>query len=145
MSDLIFKTTAKCETNMKTVVKARNFTIIIDEPESLGGSDHGANPVEYVQAALAGCLNVVGHIVAKEMGFEIKNMEIEIEGSLNPAKFVGKSSEERAGYKVLNVTLKVDTDADELTLKKWVETIETRCPVSDNITNQTEVNIKAQK
>ena len=83
MSDLIFKTTAKCETNMKTVVKARNFTIIIDEPESLGGSDHGANPVEYVQAALAGCLNVVGHIVAKEMGFEIKNMEIEIDFSMD--------------------------------------------------------------
>ena len=78
------------ENPTKTVVKARNFEMIIDEPANLGGTDHGANPVEYVLAALSGCLNVVGHVVAKEMGFEIKSLEIELDGELNPARFMGK-------------------------------------------------------
>jgi hypothetical protein len=32
----------------KTVVTARDFQIIIDEPKDLGGTDDGPNPVEYV-------------------------------------------------------------------------------------------------
>lgn len=129
------------ENPTKTVVKARNFEIIIDEPTNLGGTDDGANPIEYVLAALAGCLNVVGHLVAKEMGFDIKNLEIELDGELNPARFMGKSNEERAGYQAINVKMKPETDADEDTLKKWIEEVENRCPVSDNLANATPVKI----
>lgn len=129
------------ENPTKTVVKARNFEMIIDEPANLGGTDHGANPVEYVLAALSGCLNVVGHVVAKEMGFEIKSLEIELDGELNPARFMGKSDKERAGYQAINVKMKPETDADEATLKTWIEKVENRCPVSDNLANATPVNI----
>lgn len=129
------------ENPTKTVVKARNFEMIIDEPANLGGTNGGANPVEYVLAALSGCLNVVGHVVAKEMGFEIKSLEIELDGELNPARFMGKSDEERAGYQAINVKMKPETDADEATLKTWIEKVENRCPVSDNLANATPVNI----
>jgi uncharacterized OsmC-like protein len=129
------------ENPTKTVVKARNFEMIIDEPANLGGTDHGANPVEYVLAALSGCLNVVGHVVAKEMGFEIKSLEIELDGELNPARFMGKSDEERAGFQAINVKMKPETDADESTLKSWIEKVESRCPVSDNLANPTPVKI----
>lgn len=145
MSNISFKTIAKSESPTRTVIKTRDFIMIVDEPENLGGTDHGPNPVEYLQASLAGCLNVVGHLVAKELGFKINKLEIEIEGTLNPNNFLGKSNEERAGYKIINVTLKVDSSADENTLSEWVKIIEKRCPVSDNISNATEVNIKAVK
>ncbi|MFW5645389.1 MAG: OsmC family protein, partial [Bacteroidota bacterium] len=90
MSDLRFKINAQSASAAKTIVKARNFEIIVDEPEALGGTDVAPNPVEYVLAAFAGCLNVMGHLVAKEMGFELKNLKIDIEGNLNPAKLFGK-------------------------------------------------------
>jgi len=45
----------------------------IDEPDNLGGTDAGANPVEYLLAALSGYLNVVGHLVAREMGINLKH------------------------------------------------------------------------
>jgi uncharacterized OsmC-like protein len=141
MPNMKVNVSAKKENPTKTVVKARNFEMIIDEPSNLGGTDHGANPVEYVLASLAGCLNVVGHIVAKEMGFEIKNLEIELDGELNPARFMGKSNEERAGYQAINVKMKPETDADEDTLKTWIGKVESRCPVSDNLANATPVNI----
>ena len=65
MADIKFRVEAHSENPTKTVVKARNFEIIIDEPANLGGTDHGANPVEYVLAALSGCLNVMCHVIAK--------------------------------------------------------------------------------
>ncbi len=115
--------------------------MIIDEPESLGGTDEGANPVEYMLGALAGCLNVVGHLVAKEMGFSIDDLNIELEGILDPAKFSGKSEEGRAGYKEINVALGVETNAAQEILEKWAEIVEQRCPVSDNLANKTPINI----
>lgn len=142
MPKLTFKASAKSENPTKTVVEARGFKIIVDEPEALGGTNHGANPVEFVLSALAGCLNVVGHVVAKEMNIDMRGIEIELDGDLNPAKFMGKDDGERAGYQNINVSIKPDCDADVDTLAKWVETIEDRCPVSDNISKATPVAIK---
>jgi len=78
MADLKFRIKAKSENPTKTIVKTRGFEMIIDEPADLGGTNAGANPVEYVLAAYAGCLNVMGHIVANEMKIELAGMELEI-------------------------------------------------------------------
>lgn len=138
---LNFGVSAKSETATKTIVKARNFEIIIDEPQDLGGSDQGANPVEYVLAALCGCLNVVGHLVAKEMNINLKGLSFEVNGDLDPAKFIGKETEGRAGFCGIHVTITADTDADKSTLDTWKSSVEQRCPVSDNISNITPVEI----
>lgn len=136
-----FGVTAISENSTKTIVNARGFTIIIDEPENLGGTNHGANPVEYLLAALAGCLNVVGHLVAGEMGFQLNGLEFDLQGSLDPAKFMGQSPDGRAGFQDIRVTMKPNTDASQETLGKWLETVEIRCPVSDNIENPTPLHL----
>lgn len=141
MPDIKFNIKAYSETPTKTIVEARNFKIIIDEPENLGGGDGGPNPVEYVLAALAGCLNVVGNLVAKEMGFTLRSIGLGIEGDLNPSKFMGAETQERAGYKEIRVSLKPDADADKEILDKWLVAVKERCPVSDNIANMTPMKI----
>ncbi len=141
MSDLTFRVKAHSENPTKTVVKARRFQLVIDEPEDLGGTNEGANPVEYILAALSGCLNVMCHLVAKEMNFTLRGVEITLSGNLNPAKLFGQETTERAGYKEIKVEINPDTDADKATLEKWIKTVESRCPVSDNITNPTPVHI----
>ncbi len=132
MATLKFGIKAHSENPTKTVVEARNFKIIVDEPKNLGGTDDGPNPVEYVLAAFAGCLNVVGHLVAREMDIPLRGIEIEMEGDLDPTKFMGKDTEERAGYKEIRVSLKPDADAEEETLQAWMTAVKARCPVSDN-------------
>jgi len=141
MGILKFSVNAKSENPTKTIVEARGFKLIIDEPESLGGTDDGPNPVEYVLAAFAGCLNVVGHVVAKEMGFKLDGIQFELEGDLDPARFLGKSYAERAGYKEIRINIMPNTDVDKETLDKWLTIIKDRCPVSDNISNSTPVKI----
>ena len=141
MGDLKFSISAKSENATKTIVAARGFKIIVDEPAELGGTDAGANPVEYVLAALAGCLNVVGHVVAKEMKLELDGIEIDIEGDLNPAKFMGGSAAERAGYKEIRVTIRPKMEVGSAVLEQWLASVKERCPVSDNIANATPVKI----
>lgn len=145
MADLMFRINAHSASAAKTIVKARNFEIIVDEPESLGGTDAAPNPVEYVLAAFAGCLNVMGHLVAGEMGIELRSLKIDIEGNLNPDKLFGKGEEDRAGYKEIVIKLTPDCDADDDTLDKWLHAVETRCPVSDNLQNITPVKVEIAK
>ena len=141
MPNLKFGVTAKSLNSTETEAVTRGFKMIIDEPESLGGTNCGANPVEYVLAALSGCLNVVGYLIAREMGFKLNGLELVLEGDLDPAKFSGKSTEGRAGYNDIRVTMKPDTDASRETLDKWLKAVESRCPVSDNISNATPLHI----
>lgn len=145
MAEMKARVKAHSENPTKTIVKTRHFEIIVDEPANIGGTDHGATPVEFLLAAFAGCLNVVGHVIAKEMGFELRKIEINIDGSLNPNKFMGIDNKVRAGFNQINVSIKPDCDADETTLSKWLKYIEERCPISDNIQHETPVKIEISK
>lgn len=139
MADLKFRVKAYSENPTKTIVKARGFEIIVDEPEDLGGTNAAANPVEYVLAAYAGCLNVMAHVCAQELEMDLKGIKIDIVGSLNPDRLFGKSFEERAGYKEIKVTLKPDCEASVEVIEKWKLAILDRCPVGDNLKNATKI------
>jgi len=145
MSDLNFSLKGQNENPTKFVAQTRHFKLTIDEPEGLGGTDHAANPVEFLLAAYAGCLNVMGHIIAKELNFTLNSLKIELDGDLNPAKVFGQATNDRAGYKEIRVNIIPDADASEETLQKWLETIESRCPVNDNLINPTPVKIAIQQ
>lgn len=142
MSDLTFSVKGVSKNPTKFEAEARDFKIIIDEPPALGGNDHGANPVEYLLASYAGCLNVMGHLVADELGFKLKKLEIEVSGDINPDRLFGKSLAERAGFKGIHVTLKPQADVTPEVLKSWTEEIEHRCPINDNISNLTPTRIE---
>ena len=145
MSDLSFKVTGESTSPAQFVAKARNFKLIVDEPEELGGTDQDANPVEYILAGLAGCLNVVGHLVAKELGFTIRKLRVEVTGNINPNKLFGLSNDERAGFKQISLNLIPDTDASITTLAEWLDIVKERCPVKDNLTNSTPVKVSVEK
>jgi uncharacterized OsmC-like protein len=75
------------------------------------------------------------------MGFELKDLQIEISGNLNPARLFGKTEVERAGYNSIEVKMIPVCDADEVTLNEWLRKVESRCPVSDNIMNSTPLKV----
>lgn len=134
---------AESKNTTKTVVEtAGGLKITIDEPERLGGGGEGPNPVEYVLASLAGCLNIVGHLVAGEMNFKLDELKFNLSGKLDPAKFRGKSETKRAGYKEIEVKVDAKADVSQDVLDEWLKKVESRCPVSDNLAHQTPISIK---
>lgn len=141
MSNLQFSYAGQSKSASKFVGESRNFEITIDEPPALGGKDEAANPVEYTLASLAGCLNVVAHLIAKEFDIEIKSLKINVEGDLNPGKLLSGDSTERAGFTDIRVKLDVESDAEQERLDHWLEVVQERCPVTDNLVNPTNVTI----
>jgi uncharacterized OsmC-like protein len=141
VKDVTYAINAKSTSHSRTDVTVRNFTVIVDEPENLGGTNAGPNPIELELASLSGCINVTGHLVARQMGFSIQALEMRLEGTLNPARFMGKDSEDRAGYKEIRVHLQIESDASPDILAAWKEAVEERCPVSDNLSKGTVISL----
>jgi len=121
----------------RMIVKGRKFEYVVDKDES--------SPLEYILAALAGCINIVGFLVAKEMEINIEKIFIEISGKLNTDKLMGKNTKERAGYKEIEVKVRVQGDVEEEKLEEWLKQVEERCPIGDNIMNETPVKASVEK
>ncbi|QGA80700.1 OsmC family protein [Candidatus Nanohalobium constans] len=135
------KVHAESKNQTKVEVNVRGYSFEIDEPEAEGGTGSAPNPVEYELGALTGCLNVVAHLVAKEKGVELESLEIDASGELNPAKFQGKETDERAGFQEIELNIKAEADTDDETLREIFEEAEKRCPVRDNINHETPVEL----
>lgn len=133
---------AQSESATRMKLKSGKFELTIDEPTYMGGSDLGPSPIQVLLMSLAGCINVTGHEVAKQRGMKLNGMKIKIEGTMNPCTFIGCSYEERAGFQ--NINLKVTPNFDNATeedINSWLEETESRCPVTDNIKDSTNINI----
>ena len=121
------------------------FVMDNDEPPVLLGKDIGANPVEYVLHALAGCLttSLVYHAAAR--GIRIDEVESTFEGDLDLHGFLGMDPKVRNGYQQIRVTFKVKGDASEEKLQELVEISQQRSPVFDIVSHGVPVKVTLAK
>ncbi len=133
---------AKLGEKFNVAVKAGNHTLYVDQPQAGGGNDEGPNPIEYLLTSLAGCIGTVARIIAKQKHINLKGIDMKIAGAFDTEVILGKSKENRAGVASINVLLNIDAEMTKEEKAAFVEEIEHRCPVSDNIENPTPVKIE---
>lgn len=140
MSQLLsFAVSGVSETPTRLAVTTRQFHLTVDEPPSLGGIDAGANPVEYLLAAYAGCLNVVLNLVAQERNLKLDNLRLEVSGTLDPARLFGQPDAPRAGFQDIQVVLQTDSNVSDAVLEDLLQATKARCPINDNLANPTPI------
>lgn len=116
--------------------RVASFVYDNDEPDVLLGTDKGANPVEYVLHALAGCLTTTLVYHAAARGIEIKRVESWYEGDLDLRGFLGLSDDVRRGYQAIRVKFRIDAPgADEEQLEELLRMAQRYSPVFDIVTN----------
>lgn len=138
-----FSTRSNLEEGFLSKVNIRNFDFVSDEPEELGGSNLGPNPVEYVLGALAACQEIVIKAHAGQLGINLKSVRVEAKGDLDLRGFFNISDEARAGFNKVSYHTIIETDeTDTGKLKKLKEISINRCPVLDIIQNPVTVEGK---
>ncbi len=120
-------------------VTGEDHTLIVDQPENSGGKNDGPNPLEVLLFALASCLGTVAVIVARQERIELRSFEIEVEGDLEKAYLMGKTTEGRAGYTEIRVLAHIDADLSEEEKQAFFKKVEDRCPVTDNLVKNSKV------
>lgn len=99
------------------------------------------SPIEYILAGYAGCINAVGVIVAKELNIDLQSLEVEISGAIDTDKYLGIETNERAGFNKIEVIVKPSADISFDELQNWINIVESRCPVYDNLINPTPIQV----
>ncbi len=134
-----FKASSKWVEGLKVDTKVRDFSIRMDEPTNLGGSDTGMNPVEAQLAALGSCLTIVAAAFAKQHNIDLQEFWVELEGDLDPDGFLKGKPGVRNGFQEVRVVPHIKTSSSEEDVQKFMAFIKSRCPVSDNMSNDTMV------
>jgi uncharacterized OsmC-like protein len=137
MPTLKFRVSGESLSSTRMKVTGKTFEYVVDKQET--------SPLEYIFSALAGCINIVGFLVADEMNLTIQKMRVDIEGTINTDKLAGKNVDDRAGYKEITIDVIVESDGSEEELENWIEKVEERCPVADNIAERTPLSLSVIK
>lgn len=133
-----YKVNSTLKGGMKVKVNnTRGHEIIIDEPESMGGTDEGMNPVEITLASLAGCLAITTAFLAKKMKVEIDDLSIDVEGEID--KEAMTSTEVDSGFKEIRYNINIKSGSSEEKIEKLIRSIDDYCPVSDTLVREIDV------
>jgi uncharacterized OsmC-like protein len=117
------------------------FELHCDEPSILAGQDDGANPVEHLLNALAGCVttSMVAH--AAVLGIRIDELESELEGDIDLNGFLGLDSNVPKGFTEIRVNFKVKTEPENLEKLRQLATFS---PVYNTLIHSPTVNINIE-
>jgi len=121
---------------------AGKHTALVDQPEAMGGKNEGPSPLDYVFVSLASCLITIGKIVASQRKIELRGIEVEVSGDLNLEVLRGQEKNERAGFTSMVANVKIDADMTDEEKKEFLEEVDRRCPISDNLAHTTPVEVK---
>ena len=110
----------------------RNGTLIMDEPESIGGGDFGTDPYTTLLAALAGCTLSTLRMYISRKGWEIPEIKVvlNMHQEQNP----------------ILTTIKREItfpDSLDIEIKERLLIIANKCPVSKILENQIIINTSA--
>lgn len=130
-----FSAESRLEDGFQSKVNIRNFEFASDEPEKLGGTNTGPNPVEYVLGALAACQEIVVKTHAALLNIDVNAVEVTVNGDIDLNGFLNLS-DARAGFQSISFNTVIDTDEqDSQKLDKLKELTFNQCPVLDIIQN----------
>jgi uncharacterized OsmC-like protein len=90
---------------------SRQFSIDIDEPSELGGSNRFANPQEHLIAALNACMTVGYVAQCAVRGIVLESLVIETDGEIDLRGFLGIDPSVPNGYENLRYVVRIKGSA----------------------------------
>ncbi|GMV24549.1 MAG: hypothetical protein AMXMBFR58_05800 [Phycisphaerae bacterium] len=118
----------------------RRFTIPVDEPYELCGSNRYANPQEYLMAALNACMMVGYSAVAALMGITLTRLEVTTYGDIDLRGFLGIAPSVSAGYDNLHQDVIIAGSGTDDEFRRLHDIVRATSPNFFNITRAVPVN-----
>jgi putative redox protein len=97
---------------------AGRHKLLIDEPEDKGGTDSGPAPSQLLALSLAGCTAVTIEMYAEVKGWDVGDLEVEVDYELKP----------KEGLAHFEVLVKVPAALSDEQLER-IKLIAHKCPV----------------
>lgn len=119
--------------------------MFIDQSKRGGGNDLGPSPLEYFFLALGGCLVTIAQVVARQRRIELRGMQVRVEGDLDSDVLLGRRDDIRAGFSDIRAIVDLEADLTHEEKVAFLEEVDRRCPISENVANHTPLRIEVQR
>jgi len=131
---------------MQARAYVRNHSFTVGQPASFDTTDTAPSALEFLMAALGGCLAVGFQWRASRRGAVVRNLEISLRASCdNILVFLGVEDGGHPGLKAIEGNLYVDADLEDEALQAlWKETV-IRSPLAQSLLRGVAVHIEARR
>jgi uncharacterized OsmC-like protein len=109
------------------------FEFTNGEPPVLLGDNEGANPVEFLLHALAGCVTTTFVLHAMARGISIRKLATRLEGDLDLRGLLGLDDSVSPGYEQIRIAMDVEADCSDEQLDDLLAYSQAHSPVCNTV------------
>ena len=118
------------------------FEFTNGEPPVLLGENEGANPVEFLLHALAGCVTTTLVLHATARGIKIRELSTQLEGDLDLQGLLGLDDSVSPGYEQIRIKMNVEADCSDEELDDLLAYTQQHSPVCNTVCRPVPVMIE---
>lgn len=117
------------------------FEFTNGEPPVLLGDNEGANPVEFLLHALAGCVTTTTVLHATARGIRIHSISTRLRGDIDLQGLLALDEDVSAGYRAITIDMEIDADAGDEEIEDLLATARGHSPVCTTVCRPVPVTI----
>ena len=118
------------------------FEFTNGEPPVLLGANEGANPVEYLLHALAGCVTTTTVLHAAARGIQIERLSTELVGTIDVQGLLALDDSVPVGYEQIRIEMDIKADCSDEELNELVAFAQDHSPVCNTICRPVPVTLE---
>ena len=123
---------------------SREAPFVLDngEPPVLLGHNEGANPVEFLLHALAGCVTTTTVLHAAARGIRIESISTRLRGQIDLQGLLDLAPGVPAGYESIEIDMDIEADCSDEELDDLLQFAEAHSPVCNTVCRPVPVQLR---
>lgn len=113
--------------------RSQPFEFTNGEPPVLLGNNEGANPVEFLLHALAGCVTTTTVLHATARGIRIEKLSTRLSGEIDLQGLLALDDAVDAGYESIRIEMDIEADCSDEELDELLEIARNHSPVCNTV------------
>lgn len=122
--------------------RSEPFVFTNGEPPVLLGNNEGANPVEFLLHALAGCVTTTTVLHAAARGIQIRRLSTTLVGDMDLQGLLDLDDSAPVGYKSIRISMDIDADASDEEIDDLLKFAEGHSPVCNTVCKPVSVTLE---
>ena len=125
--------------------RSEPFVFTNDEPPILLGENKGANPVEFLLHALAGCVTTTTVLHATARGIKIHKLSTELVGNIDVKGLLALDDTVPVGYESIDIKMDIEADCSDEEIDDLLAFAKEHSPVCNTVCKPVPVTLKRAK
>jgi uncharacterized OsmC-like protein len=121
------------------------FEFTNGEPPVLLGANEGANPVEFLLHALAGCVTTTTVLHAAARGIQIESLSTELVGKIDVQGLLALDDTVPVGYEEIRILMDISADCSDEELDELLAFAKNHSPVCNTVCRPVPVTVERVK